>query len=89
MTHPAKTALEALLIDIRSTPEITPAKAIAAIILITRQLKLGISDFREMNGLMRTEFGWPSAKWNDLVVGMLAQFSELSRGYTEDLTRSE
>lgn len=87
MTHQAKTCLEALLLDLRNNPAIPPQNACAAIILTTRELGLGVQDFREMNQVMRTKYGLSAQQWEQMVIGLLKEMPQISGANAEDLAR--
>lgn len=73
MTSAGKAVLSALLIDLRNEPSVTPQMAAQAIILTTQRARLPLEDFREMNSVMRTEFGITKDSWEQMVASLISQ----------------
>lgn len=70
MTSQGKSILTALLIDIKNGG-VSPLMAVQAFALITRKARLPYEDFREINSLLRTEFGVSQQDWEKMMVEVL------------------
>lgn len=76
MTKPAQVFIDALILDLRANPDITPQMAISAIVIGTRKFRYCAEDFREMMSAMRQEYGWSVERWNLLLSQMLSEFKD-------------
>lgn len=71
MTSRGKTLISALLMDIKNDREITAQMACQAAIMGTRKLGLPFEDFRELNSVLRTEFGWSKKDWETMMQSLI------------------
>ena len=71
MTNRGKQVISALLIDLKNQSDITAQMAAQAIIVTTQRMRLPLEDFREMQSVMRTEFGWSRTDWEAMLKDLL------------------